>query len=51
MSESQEHKRRYNQRLQFIAAFEKWLAEEPPMFRIFAWWRWKRLRPTWEDFT
>lgn len=49
MSESREHKRRYNQRLQYIAAFEKWLAEEPPIIRVFAWRRWKRERPVWEE--
>lgn len=51
MSESREHKRRYNQRLQYIAAFEKWLAEEPPMIRFFAWRRWKHRRPVWEEIT
>lgn len=49
MSESREHKRRYNQRLKYIADFEKWLASEPPMIRFFAWHRWKRRRPVWKE--
>lgn len=49
MSESREKKRRYNQRLQYIAEFGKWLDAEPPMVRIFAWWRWKKQRPVWEE--
>lgn len=51
MSESREHKRRYNKRLEFIAEFEKWLAKEPPMLPFF--WRfrkWKDARPVWKDF-
>ena len=49
MSESREHKRRYNQRLRYIAEFSKWLDAEPPMVRIFAWWRWKKRRPVWKE--
>lgn len=49
MSESREHKRRYNQRLQYIAAFSKWLESEPPMIRLIAWARWKKQRPVWEE--
>lgn len=49
MSERQEKKKRYNQRLEFIAEFEKWLAEEPSMLRIFAWRRWRNRRPVWRD--
>lgn len=45
MSESREHKRRYNQRLEYIAHFQKWLSDEPPMWRLFKWRRWKRNRP------
>ena len=33
MSESREHKRRYNLRLQYIAEFCKWQDREPPMRR------------------
>ena len=45
MSESREHKRRYNQRLEYIAHFQKWLQDEPPMYRVLKWRRWKRSRP------
>lgn len=48
MSERQEHKKRYNQRLEFIAHFTKWLEKEPPMIRIISWWRWKKQRPVWK---
>lgn len=49
MSERQEKRKRYNQRLQFIAEYEKWLLSEPPMWKIFAWRRWKRERPVWME--
>lgn len=49
MSERQEKRKRYNQRLQFIAEHEKWLLSEPPMWKIFAWRRWKRERPIWQE--
>ena len=47
MSEHQEHKRRYNMRLEYIASFEKWLNNEPPVCRIFKWRKWKSNRPIW----
>lgn len=49
MSERQEKKKRYNLRLMWIADFDKWLNREPPMWRVFAWRRWKRERPVWEE--
>lgn len=49
MSERQEKKKRYNLRLQYIAEFQKWLDQEPPMFRVFKWRRWKRERPVWVE--
>ena len=49
MSERQEHKRRYNRRLEFISHSQNWLDCEPPMVLIFHWWRWKKQRPVWED--
>lgn len=49
MSESREHKRRYNLKLEFIAHFEKWLKDEPPMIRFFKWRRWIKSRPVWRD--
>lgn len=45
MSESKEHKKRYNQKLEYIAKFEKWLDKEPPIIRFFAWHKWKKRRP------
>ena len=49
MSERQEKKRRYNQRLEYIASFQKWLDSEPPMIYIVRWRRWKKRRPVWLD--
>lgn len=49
MSERQEHKRRYNFRLQFIAEFIKWQDNEPPMWRLLKWRRWKAQRPIWRE--
>ena len=49
MSESREHKRRYNLRLQYIAEVDKWLEREPPMWKIFKWRRWKAERPVWME--
>ena len=45
MSERQEKKRRYNQRLEYIADFNKWLDTEPSILRSIAWRRWKKSRP------
>lgn len=45
MSERQERKARHNQRLQYIAEFNKWLDREPPIWRVFKWRRWKAARP------
>jgi hypothetical protein len=42
MSERREKKKRYNQKLEYIAEFEKWLQKEPPMIRVFAWHKWKK---------
>lgn len=47
MSERVEKRKRYNQRLQYIAEVMKWLAREPSMLRVFSWHRWKRQRPVW----
>ncbi len=48
VSERQEHKRRYNMRLQYIAEFDKWLLREPPMWRVLKWRKLKRERPVWK---
>ena len=47
MSERQEKKTRYNQRLRYIAEFIKWQDSEPPMWRVFKWRKWKQERPVW----
>lgn len=49
MGEKQEKKKRYNLRLMWIADFDKRLADEPPMWRIISWPRWKKRRPVWLD--
>lgn len=49
MSERQEHKKRYNQRLRYIAEFGKWLDREPLIILIWKWRRWKNERPMWRD--
>ncbi len=48
--ENREHKRRYNLRLEFIAAFGRWLDSEPPVILFWKWRKWKQGRPVWEDF-
>lgn len=45
MSERQEHKKRYNQKLEYIAKYEKWLDKEPPIINFIAWHKWKKQRP------
>ena len=45
MNEKQEKKRRYNQKLEYIADFNRWLNEEPPILRFISWHRWKKSRP------
>ena len=49
MSESREHKRRYNQRLEYIAHFTEWLEKEPPMILFWRWKKWKNERPVWKE--
>lgn len=51
MSESREHKRRYNLRLEFISEVAKWLEREPPMIIFWKWRKWKNERPVWEKFS
>ena len=45
MSERQEKKKRYNQKLEYIAAIEKWLDSEPPKILFWRWIRWKKSKP------
>lgn len=49
MSEKQEKRRRFNERMEYAAEFNAWLRKEPPMWRIFEWWRWKKTRPVMES--
>ena len=49
MSESREHKRRYNLRLQYIAQFDQWLEEEPKRIFFWKWHKWKKQRPVFEE--
>ena len=42
MSEKREKKRRYNQNLEYIADFNRWLNEEPPILRFVSWHNWKK---------
>ena len=49
MSEKREKRRRYNQRLEYIADFNKWLDAEPPIVRLISWHRWKKSRPILEE--
>ena len=49
MSERQEQKKRYNMRLEYIAMFNKWLDEEPPIVFFWRWKKWKNDRPIWRD--
>ena len=49
MSEKREHRRRYNLRLEYIARFEDWLNNEPPMILFWKWKKWKKERPIWND--
>ena len=48
MSEKREKRRRYNQRIEYIANFNKWLDTEPPIVRLISWHRWKKSRPIFE---
>lgn len=50
MSERQDKKRRYNQRLAFIAAFTHWLDHEPSWWRFISRHRWLTKRPKEEDY-
>lgn len=45
MNAKQAKKMRCNEKLEYIVAFEKWLSQEPPKWKIWAWKRWKSERP------
>lgn len=48
MSEKQEKRRRFNERMEYVAEFNAWLRKEPPMWKLLSWWRWKKTRPIME---
>ena len=45
MSEKQEKKRRHNLQLEYIARFNEWLDNEPPMLLFWRWRKWMKCRP------
>ena len=45
MNEKKERKKRYNQRLEYIARFNEWLEAEPSMLLFWRWRKWKKSRP------
>ena len=49
MSGKREHRKRNNMRLQYIAAFNRWLEAEPPMILFWRWRKWKKCRPVWNE--
>lgn len=51
MSEKQEHKKRFQMRMRYVAEYDKWLSREPSMWRVIAWHRWKAEKPIMEDMT
>lgn len=50
MSEKQMHRQRWHAKLQYAYAHEQWLREEPPMWKLFSWAKWKKRRPVYEEF-
>lgn len=50
MSERQDKRRRYNQRLAFIAAFTSWIECEPSWWQFISKVRWLAKRPREEDY-
>lgn len=45
MSESKERKRRYNEKLALVAAYEHWVMTEPPKWKLISHRRWQKRRP------
>lgn len=45
MSERREKLNRLNQRLEFVARFDAWCMEEPPVWKFWAWRKWFQRRP------
>lgn len=49
MNQKQEKRRRLNVRIDHIEAFSRWLAQEPPMWRLLSWHLWKRRRSRFKE--
>lgn len=49
MNQKQAKRRRLNARIDHNKAFALWLAQEPPMWRVVSWRRWKRRRPRFKE--
>lgn len=45
MSESKERKRRYNEKLALVAAYELWVLNEPPKWKLISHMKWRKKRP------
>ena len=45
MSARREHQRRRDLRLEYRVRVKRWLAQEPPRWRIFSWRRWMARKP------
>lgn len=45
MSEKQAKRRRQNQRLEYIAEYNRWVNAEPPIWHFRKWRKWKQARP------
>lgn len=50
MSEKQEHRRRFNARIAYAAAIERWAQKQPSRILFFAVRRWLKEMPRKEDF-
>ncbi len=50
MNEKLAKRIRVNEKLAYVVAFELWLKEEPPIFRIIKWRLWKKRRPVRKDY-
>ena len=48
MSEKQEHRKRMYFKLEYLYRLEKWLKDEPKVWRIRARIRWRKARPIYD---
>lgn len=49
MSERVEKRRRRNQRLAYIAAYNRWLEDKPSIWQFWRWRRWRKAEPVYRD--